>query len=207
MGRIILDCAVVTAALLWLCAAPVLAEEDACSEDEVLISLSAEELASAMPCTSLGAYFIVGLGIENEHYLSFPLMSRESEIPYPYYAPTRIYMAKRARGEEGLFSDEFTALLGAVAFHIRTEEEFSGIRSYIYSTFMIGEYWYGFPPTSDLAGGFLAEGMIHLMRGVGLDDHLQVTCFVRSDIPSIDVDIILSSHNFTSCVESGAPDQ
>jgi hypothetical protein len=207
MGRIILDCAVVTAALLWLSAAPVLAEEDACSEDEVLISLSAEELASAMPCTSLGAYFIVGFGIENEHYLAFPLMPRDSEIPYPYYAPTRIYWASLDRGDENTFFENFTALLSANAFHIRRQTESTDVRADIYSTFMLGEYWNGLSPTSNVSRGFLSEGMIYLMMDVGLDNYLHVTRFVRFDIPSLDIETVISSQNFTNCVESGGPNQ
>ena len=206
MGRNLISAASV-AAIFWLSTAPVIADEVTCSEDEVLITLSEEELASAMPCTSLGAYFIVGLGIDNEHYLSFPLMPRDSEIQYPYYAPTRIYMAHREEGEDGAFFDHFTALLGAVAFHIRTEDAADDIRSNVYSTFMIGEYWNEVSPTTDLAVGSLAEGMLHLMRDIGLDDYFQVTCFVRFDIPSLDVETILSSQNFTSCVESGGPNQ
>lgn len=201
MTRVLLD-TIRHLLLFALLACPATAQDADCSNDEELVQSTDMDLSSALPCTSLGAYFLVGLGISNDHFASFAFIPRESEISFPYYAPTRLYLAYEARGFEDGFHEAFPALLSASAMIVADQMPSADVRRRIYSTFLIGEYWDHTSPSGATPREFLAEGMIALMRGVPLRNHTEVRCFVRSDIPTRAVDEIVQSARYEACLRN-----
>lgn len=167
-----------------------------CSDHHNLIRLDNVGLAAAKPCDFLGFSFLLGLGIESIDY-DGPLIYPGYDF-YPFF---RYFLKERGNKTNIPSQDELGMLIGAMPSMPKPFEVGSNERAAIYQLFFIGSFWEANTNRLYKSQEVVSSTFESLLQLTTLENFSEVKCFVKYDIPTMQMDEIKKSRQFLLCKE------
>lgn len=178
--------------LVFLCTAFAGQSAAKCIEPLALAQLSVGDLKTLEACDIVGAAYRGGLGIAPSVYQKFDGKPLES---FKYYLPMRLYFNRKSKGLSDGFDHEFGLLLTALSFLDNHQSR----RESIYRVFVLSEYWTHHSTQEKVSGFWLSAAVQEHTRKTEFYKLESVECFVRYDIPVLNVSEIVEAPLFKQC--------
>jgi len=170
-----------------------------CRSSEDLLNLPKQDLANAAPCDLIGAAFLSGHGLQVSYMERLPRDER-----FQYYYVIRVFLAKNGLRTDSLDMQDTANLLAALSMlpDLQGPDE---RRAAYYRGFVLRQYLNVHGRGLGEQAGML-NGLSQLFAGDGTFARFsELGCFIKSDMPTATVDVVLDSLRYRECLDANNP--